>query len=368
MTLDQYYTINNVYHDYYPDDRIDIQMNASLRQAIEDKANGKEIGKNTLDSISHYTEDAMNVIVYYPKITLTNDSGNQYTITDVYVKASFPSMVISLARTSFTQDEVNSGYIHSHVPKREFTSFSKFCTGNLGTPINRIISNIKKDDANSDFSIMIQSFIIEADRMIRVESNEGVPYISFMDIKNKSANTLPITIQSTGCHLKGMGFTQKQYDSIKEFFDYYLGLRLDTFYYDGFNWQLDCSDSEFIHRVTMVARSFPKFNKGTTPFKVFKQVLCLDGIYYLMPHNFRHTLGSAFAFWKFKEGMPKLTVRKDANNVKYSSVMVLDLTIITSLYGLLLDLINGIYANNEQFKDCMLSRAYKVKSMLFKAL
>ena len=91
MTLEQYKTIISAYLDFYPDDRVDIQIDsASLKQALDDDADGKEVSQDTLDHINNDDFDLLNIITYYPSLTLTNDSGKQYTVYGIYVKTAFP--------------------------------------------------------------------------------------------------------------------------------------------------------------------------------------------------------------------------------------------------------------------------------------
>ena len=189
MTLEQYKTIINAYLDFYPDDRVDIQTGDTIvKQALADDAEGNEVSKDTLDYISNCGFSVLNIITYYPSLTLTNDSGKQYTVYGIYVKTSFPEFTVFMGRTIYNTDEIKVGYRHSHISKGNFLDISSFCTGNRDTPINKMVS---KYDNNTygNFETFIQSFIIEVERMIRIESNAGGPYITFNEVGKTSVNT-----------------------------------------------------------------------------------------------------------------------------------------------------------------------------------
>ena len=113
MNFEEYKTIINTYLDTYPDDRIDICTTNRLQEALDEEAVGKEISKETLDKIE--ISSSLTITIYYPKITLKNELNKQHTIYDVYLRILFPMGTIKLGRTTFTKEEIDVGYVHSHV-------------------------------------------------------------------------------------------------------------------------------------------------------------------------------------------------------------------------------------------------------------
>ena len=361
MTLEQYKTIINAYLDFYPDDRVDIQIdNADLKQALDDDADGKEVSQDTLDYINNCNFDLLNIITYYPSLTLTNDSGKQYTVYGIYVETAFPEFTVSMGRTIYNTEEIKVGYRHSHISRGNFTDISSFCTGNNGTPINKM--RLKYSIGRyGNFETFIQSFIIEVERMIRIESNAGGPYITFNEVGKTSVNT-PLRVKL---------LPESYIDNLRDkntflkFVDYYCSLRLDNFYYDGRNWQLAATDTEFIKRVTKVAKTWKK----TANANIYQSINIIHGLYYAPTSNGHYNARDGeMVYWTFKGEYPRIKIinKSDGNDVKRDTIV--DINLISTLYSFMLNLINGVYANQDKYKDSIHSRAYKIKTALIKAM
>lgn len=361
MTLEQYKIIINAYLDFYPDDRVDIQLNNTIiKQALNDDAEGNEVSKDILDYISNCRFDLLNIITYYPSLTLTNDSGKQYTVYGIYVKTDFPEFIVSMGRTTYNTDEIKVGYRHSHIDRGNFTNISSFCTGNKNTPINKIKSKYISGEYGN-FETFIQSFIIEVERMIRIESNAGGPYITFNEVGKTSVN-IPLRVKLLP---KALISNSRNKDIFLKFIDYYCSLRLDDFYYDGRNWQLADTDTEFIKRVTKVAKTWRK----TTNANIYQSINIIHGLYYVPTYNRHYNVRDGeMVYWKFKGECPRIKIinKSDGNDVKSDTIV--DINLISTLYSFLLNLINGVYANQDKYKDSIHSRAYKIKTALIKAM
>lgn len=362
-TCGNYKTVIDAYKEFYPEDRLDIKiMDPGLREHIDkDK-----------DYCNLAIINCMACTVYYPKITLTNENNKAYDITDVYVRVYFPNLTIFLGRTSYTKNEIRVGYVHSHVHRASFYNLSEFCTGGSYTPIN-IVKNIINNpvpelkDNNEKFKLNIESFIIEVERAIKVESIDGGPYIKFSEVKEGACvDNEPIFIEPVYTRLASIyGIKCNYISDIKDFFLYYASLRLDTFYYDGRNWQLKCNDYDFIKRVTKVAKVFNKTRKKTA---LFTSVLHSNNNFYnknTRNNGYRLT-DRSYATWSFKDQILKITCIDDIKEkVEYKDI--LNLRIIGRLYVFLLNIINSVYAN-EKYKDSIHSRTLKVTRTLIKSL
>lgn len=371
MTVQEYSIIINTFLDFFPDDRIDIQYSPTfpqLEKYIADYAEGKEIPENIQQNINNVGIQAVRIIVYYPSITLTNEHGNTHTITDVYVETTLPDLSIYLTRTSYTQEEVDIGYTHSHVNTYNFGEFSLFCTGSSNTVINRIKDNIfsiigrssdskKSSDYVNLFTNKITSFIIEEQRILDVESLDGVPYIKMSSISDGKSEDVPIFVKPSNYIYTALdGFYGTDRIHIVDFIKYYISLQLDDFIYNGKCWQLDCSDAEFINRVTRVAKTYRYIYKKE---KFFENVIIKDGLYYKKKETPNNYALNHNTDWTFKGNTLPIRVLRKKEVYHYKKI--LKRSIINYLYGVSLNLINSIYAS-EEFKDCMRSRAYKVTS------
>ena len=361
MTLEQYKTIINAYLDFYPDDRVDIQIdNANLKQALNDDADGKEVSKDTLDYISNYRFNLLNIITYYPSLTLTNDSGKQYTVYGIYVKTAFPEFIVSMGRTTYSTEEIKVGYRHSHISRSNFTDISSFCTGNNDTPINKMRSKYSIG-RYGNFETFIQSFIIEVERMIRIESNAGGPYITFNEVGKTSVNT-PLRVKLLP---EVFISNSRNKDIFLKFIDYYCSLRLDDFYYDGRNWQLAATDTEFIKRVTKVAKTWRK----TANANIYQSINIIHGLYYAPTSNGHYDVKDGeMVNWKFKGEYPRIKIINKGGGDDIKRDTIVDINLISTLYSFMLNLINGVYANQDKYKDSIHSRAYKIKTALIKAM
>lgn len=354
MNFEEYKTIINTYLDTYPDDRIDICTTNRLQAALDEEAVGKEISKEILDKIE--ISSSLTITIYYPKITLKNELNKQHTIYDVYLRILFPTGVIKLGRTTYTKEEIDVGYVHSHVRAGVFDYLQDFCTGGNETPINKILRKIVRGDYN-DFETLIQSFIVETERMIRVESLTGGPFIRFSNVGNQLDN-MPLTLKVTNLRYI-------PHDCIIDFIDYYCSLGLDNFYYDGRCWQLDATDTEFVTRVTNAAKSF----KGTKNKKsLFQTYYLSSGLYYAKSINrISNFVEGNPTSWSWKGKKLHLKEIKEDNKEVVVENTLLKKEYLDIVYTFLLTLINGVYADRK-FKDSIKERAYKIKSLLFKKL
>lgn len=363
-TVAQCKTIIDTYKDFYSEDRLDTSI-----YSFELKDNLAKGYTSDTEEVNGFTY--FQCTVYHPKITITNEKGKSHNITDVYVSVSFPSLTISLGRTSYTPEEVAVGYIHSHVHSGNyFNQMNDFCTGNSDTPINKIKRLIKSFDGTKDeLNTLISSFIIEIERMIRIESLEGGPYIRMSAIRRGifSEGNPPITL--TADSVLPLHITRSVRVSyikdIKDFFMYYASLRLDTFYYDGHNWQLSCSDNEFIRRVTKVAKLYKNTRSKSG---LFKDVLYIDGLYYENnSRSYYRIHPNTYASWQFKSQLLRVIVKDSPKQKTVEKCKILHDNIISALYNFLLNIINSVYANSK-YKDSFHTRTYTVTRALVKSL
>lgn len=363
MTFEQFKIIRDTYLDFYPDDRIEITcLDEALQEAFDLEAQNKEIPEELKRRISqNLASTSLSIMIYFPQLTLTNDYGKTHTIYDVYVKILFPAVVLYLGRSTFTEAEIKAGYIHSHVRKGCFSDLAMFCTGDETTPFNVIRKRVKwaEEKINlEEFQLSVQALIIETERMLKVESNAGGPYITFATVtKNSGHSDKPIEIFPTYGRFGIRSYSVR--DKIKDFIKYYCSLGLDSFYFDGKSWQLDTSDAEFIKRVTKVAKKYWKIQYINTNY--YKSVYYLNGIYYEKDES-SYSLNSRFADWEFKHKYIRFKVL-DKNQAVVDDT-ILNPDIISALYWFLLQLTNTVYANKELNKDNFYSRAYKIKNSL----
>lgn len=164
----------DIFIDYYGEDKIDLQP-----------INGSS------DSF---------ILIYFPRVTVTNEHDRSIDITELYVRIKVDSQgkligTFTLNRAEYTIEQWIGNYMHSHVktiPKSSLSSFQSSCLGNgpiVGTCTN--LNNIFDED-------IWRLFTLELDKYVHTESLSGVPYkyLESVGINNDSA-LLYISINNT---------------------------------------------------------------------------------------------------------------------------------------------------------------------------
>lgn len=151
-------------------------------------------------------DDSYNItgfIIYFDTIEIKNRDGDKHTIRDLYVKipitiysANMPKIIllnIQGMRTTFTKEEADSSYVHSHLRRKNILTtpnfyFSPFCMGEEG-----LSQNISSFNSESSLSLTNQErenafagILMDILGLLRYESLEGVPYHYINSIGNNN--------------------------------------------------------------------------------------------------------------------------------------------------------------------------------------
>lgn len=352
MLIDKCKKVIEAFREFYPDDRLDFQSSDTI---LNELVKTGKIPKNCSEDTDIGQFD---VVVWFPELTVTNENGMSHTIYDTYVFYNIPNYTISLGRTTYTPDEIACGYRHSHVSKNNFKNCTFFCLGSDNNPLPQIIHHLNFYDC-PNFELMIRSYIISVERTIRIESINGGPYIRMSNI-GKNATNFPIGVEPADTYYS-TSVTEK--DALKKFIEYYISLGLDTFYYDGRNYQLKCSDAEFIERVSKIAKLYkPTANKKNLYTNAYK----INGLYYLKnAQGNREFVDGEYVHWQFKGTTPRLKVKGNLEQEKVEHVSILRVPVLNSIYYFLTEYINSYYATKSYYTCNIRSRAYKIKTALF---
>ena len=124
----------------------------------------------------------LNVIVRFPRVTVTNEHNNSIDITELYAKVSIDCnfcepIVLKMMRTEYSLEQWASGYSHSHISGlcADSGDWKRPCLGSgplVDTRDKVTISNITIDERLEYLGL----FCYELDKYVRVESIEGIPY------------------------------------------------------------------------------------------------------------------------------------------------------------------------------------------------
>lgn len=132
---------------------------------------------------SYYGKDKVDlqgndILVYFPKVTITNENDRSTDITELYVKIQVDNSgrligTFTLNRAEYSVIEWYSNYMHSHInsiPKNSLTTFQTPCLGS--GPIKNTCLSL-----NTAFDEDIWNlFTLELDKYVHTESLVGVPY------------------------------------------------------------------------------------------------------------------------------------------------------------------------------------------------
>lgn len=197
------------------------------------------------------------ILVYWPKVTVSNESGKSTDIRELYAqirvnaegRIPYEHCGFRLNRTRYNVDEWISGYngrgyMHSHIPcipKHDLTEFQQPCLGS--GPINNTIMELKGDFDETEWMLFCQ----ELSMYVTVESLRGGPYMRLEEIGSRRAmpDYQDFSFDAYGNPIQDHRyfFNKRRY---KEFIDYYLENGHLTFDYSDGYYKIGMSFYEFI--------------------------------------------------------------------------------------------------------------------------
>lgn len=290
-----------------------------------------------------------NAIVYYPSILITNpDRGTNHKITDVYVKISKDNQV-SIGRTSYTIDEAKVGYKHSHCERNTLADLSPMCTGTT-TPI-RIAYGYMKYDNYSENSCM--AYIIELNRALHVESEDGGAYIYMREISESEIKSEPIQIQPISISANASKWRYGETEFLPQFVCYYLSHGLNQYSFDGRAMQLDITDSDFIKRVSEIYMNFKHKDRDLLCNALYK-----DGMFYYCGSTKDNARFPSRTAWS----IPNLGTMKITYNelpITKECIKILRPYYIGIIYSIETTIINYIYKDGIPCSENQWRRRYR---------
>lgn len=148
--------------------------------------NSRRDSDNSSDFTYYY-----NILVWFPKVTVTNEYDKSIDIQDLYAKVTinFLGQIpyeyegFKFNRTTYTSNQWESGYLHSHtpsIPKSHLDRFLNVCLGD--SSVKDTVKSLK--DSNDPVTWMI--FCEELEKSTSIESVAGVPYYHLEDVGTAS--------------------------------------------------------------------------------------------------------------------------------------------------------------------------------------
>lgn len=177
-----------VFTEYFSEDLVDSDLN-SYEEIVRklDKVVTEDTYKNEglprlITLCDSVVSSQLNVIVRFPRVTVTNEHNNSIDITELYAKVSIDCnfcepIVLKMMRTEYSLEQWTSGYSHSHISGlcADSGDWKRPCLGSgplVGTRNKVTMSNITIDERLEYLGL----YCYELDKYVRVESIEGIPY------------------------------------------------------------------------------------------------------------------------------------------------------------------------------------------------
>lgn len=182
--------IYDVFKEFFGEERVDLRIveppiDAFTRQLSEESI------KEGVTEITRCWDALLRpfILVYFPRVKVTNEHGNFVYITELYVKVrlAVPGVLstIGMNRAEYTLDQFNSDYMHSHIHGIPTGNFEKFETPCLGTGPIQGTSYMLRSKVCTNEEWML--FCYELSKFVTVESLSGGPYRKLEGISSSSA-------------------------------------------------------------------------------------------------------------------------------------------------------------------------------------
>ena len=278
------------------------------------------------------------VVIRFPEVEIRNEKEEHRTLRELYVALNISNGrligTFLINRTTYTQAEFFSGYMHSHVHPFSFTQWNVPCLGR--GPISNTISSL----ASSGDANLWMLFLEELKTFLETESIKGVPYIQMSSVVfgklNKIDDTKIFPAPMQKVSKKCLGMLQPLL--AKYIADMKVSLTTDsvllTFYLP--------SDSVITFWEKLSCMVTEKFGSDDTDIKGMqkKYVFNDKGWFEIKEDNPRTQGLEGKDLFLFKGEMKKLTVIKDC--CKSDGEAMLDIQIARAIYSLIMLKINLI--------------------------
>lgn len=197
------YDVYEVFKNHFGEDLVDLQGLPSNDEmqgivysytdigAIDESSSFEVSDASVIIIQSRIAERRANIIIWWPRVTVTNEHNKSVVIQDLYGKVGinmegkipYENWGFDLTRSTYNSAQFQSGYTHSHVPGFSIYSESSSITNwqhpCLGTgPIKNTINELK--NSNDELTWML--FCEELARYVTVESLTGGPYRKLEEI------------------------------------------------------------------------------------------------------------------------------------------------------------------------------------------
>lgn len=181
--------IYDVFKEFFGEERVDLRIveppiDVFTRQLSEESI------KEGVTEITRCWDTLLRpfILVYFPRVKVTNGHGNFVYITELYVKVRLAApgvlSTIGMNRAEYTLDQFYSDYMHSHICGIPTGDFERFETPCLGTGPIQGTSYMLRSKVCTNEEWML--FCYELSKFVTVESLSGGPYRKLEGITSSS--------------------------------------------------------------------------------------------------------------------------------------------------------------------------------------
>lgn len=283
-------------------------------------------GEEYVDINEDEDNERLSILIYFPKLTITNEYNDNIEIKDTYVKIHVYKdgdlgKNIYLKRAYYTYNQYQSHYIHSHCPRTSNPKYwGTFClgTGPIKSTIDKIVRNVYNNKIDYDLYTL---FATELKLILEVESINGGPYITLNSVKQYSPNVVMIDPKYT---------IKKKNDLLDSFIKYLCEKKSLDFNFNGYYYGFAYSNEDLL---IILANEFIQFynsleNKPCTVNDLYTcpaiLIKCIkkEGKLYYYKNNNESTQDSLpkDIDLVFKGKLVPLVVEPSKNKVDYSII------------------------------------------------
>lgn len=310
--------------------------------------------------IKHFLglDSVHDIIVHFPKVTVTNEFNRSIKIQDLYAKVSIAPRArlystFKLARTTIPYEQFRVGYAHSHISAISSTNAGQWQTPCVGSgPIDATMNSLRFKPFNAQLWGL---FTYELAKYVTIESVTGHPYVRLESVRK---GNLDETMSNLDV-LSDRSFAPTEEYMIKKFIKYHADKgRLKIKYTNGqyslgenINTTIINLSNSFIEFINQNTLTIAPSLKACINNNILAQYIITNNRIYKVTSNNR-SISSAIIvsgrkLFKFKGNDVKLNIITGDNTVKNSSLL-LTKRYCEKIITYILNLINYKYSRTSQ--------------------
>lgn len=291
-----------IFNEYFGEDRVDFSLISTLEEFTNCAQNrdfilDTEEWKTLIVGLMSWR---YSILVYFPEVTITNESNKSAVLKDLYVKiivnsdGRLFSGYIYMTRASYSRAELDSDYMHSHCPgiPRYITDegcfeFLKMCLGS--GPINGTINTLYTTYDEDKWTL----FCWELDKVVRTESLVGIPYRKLENIGFDEGSALRVYVNYS------INYDQKLHlkaEIIEDFVKYIIDSKQLKFVYSFNVYELGMSYRDYIVTISNLFISWYNSLPETTKAEINTSLIISGCLYkvteFFIYENFRKYSGN----------------------------------------------------------------------------